>query len=206
MNENIALSQMDIDQLKEITNIGAGNAATALSTMTGCRVDMSVPESFVGGVEVVTRKLGNLSDKVVAVYFKVHGDIEGAMIMILPPVSAIALTELMTKDKITDLSELKPDQLFAVQEMGNILLGASITALNKFLNINMIHSIPDAAVDMLGSVMDQVLIETGDTKGDILAFKVTIGMEHTETKVDLYYLFDPVSSAKVLQETQKKMQ
>jgi chemotaxis protein CheC len=205
MKNNINLSQMEIDQLKEITNIGAGNAATALSHMTGQRVEMEVPESFIGGADLVQRRLGVSTDKVVAVFFKVHGDIEGAMVMILPPDSAIHLTELLTKDKIHSMSEITSEHLSAVKEMGNILLGASTTALNKFLGINIIHTIPDAAVDMLGSVMDEVLLEIGDERGDILVFKVSLKVDGTETKADFYYLFDPESSARVLHHTGKKL-
>lgn len=203
MTDNVRLTEMEVDQLKEITNIGAGNAATALSHMIGQRVEMKVPESFIGGAEIVQRRLGGLNDKVVAVYFKVHGDIEGALVMILPMTSAINLTELLTKEKIKNLDEIKPSHLSAVQEMGNILLGASITALNKFLEISMIHTIPDAAVDMLGSVMDEVMLGVGSVHGDVLAFKVSIEVADKHAKADFYYLFDPVSSAKVLRNLSK---
>lgn len=205
MDNKQNLSLMQIDQLKEITNIGAGNAGTALSHMIGEHVSMTVPESFIGGIEMTQRKLGNINDKMVEVFFKVHGDIEGAMVMILPPLSAISLIELLTKEKINNLEAIKSNHLSAIQEMGNILLGASITALNKFLNINMIHSIPDAAVDMLGSVMQEVLLEIGDKDGDILLFKVSLGVLSKNVNADFYYMFDPVSSAKVLQQTSNKI-
>lgn len=203
---DINLNQSEIDQLKEITNIGAGNAATALSHMISERVEISVPESFVGGAEMVERKLGKLDEKVLAIFFKTHGDIEGAMIMILPPQSAVDFAHLMTKEEIKSLDEVKQNHISALQEMGNILLGASVTALNKFLNVNIIHSIPDAAIDMLGSVMDEVLSEIGDERGDILVFKITMSVKEKNTVGDLYYLLDPKSSAELLRETAKKLQ
>lgn len=205
MKQTNELTVLEIDQLKEITNIGAGNAATALSHMTGQRVEMSVPESFVGGMEVVQRRLGNVNDKVAAVFYKVHGDVEGAMVMILPPASLIALVELLTKERLSSINEVAPIHESSVKEMGSILLGASTTALSQFLGISMLHTIPDIAIDMLGSVMDTVLLEMGDVRGDILAFKVSMGVKETALNADFYYLFDPAASEKILACIGKRM-
>ncbi|PLX28368.1 hypothetical protein C0581_02465 [Candidatus Parcubacteria bacterium] len=199
------LTQEEVDQLKEITNIGAGNAATALSHMLGKKIGMTVPDSFVGGITDVQRMLGKTEDTVVATFLKVHGDLEGAMVMILPPKSAIDFVDILTKEKIKDIKELQQKDLSAIQEMGNILLGASITALNKFLDMTMIHSIPDVAVDMLGAVMDEILVEIGSDTEEILAFRINLHLEGKKVGGDLYYLFDPNSSSKILKMTSKKV-
>lgn len=193
------LSDNEVDQLREIINIGSGNAATALSHMVGKKINMDVPESSVGPAEQVQRKLGSLEEKVVAIFLKVHGDIEGAMVVILPAKSAIGFAQILTKIPVDNIEKMQEIHMSSIQEMGNILLGASITALNKFLDLNMIHSIPDVAVDMLGAIMDQVLLEIGNKKGEILSFRVNLAIEGSETKSELFYLFDPDSSAKILQ-------
>ena len=193
------LTPEEDDQLKEITNIGIGNASTALSTMVGKKITMSVPESFIGGIESVLRTIGAEDKKIVAIFLKFYGDIDGAMVMMLSPENALGFVKILTNTPKTDIDQLDEDDKSSLQEMGNILLGASITAINKFLNLNLLHSIPDIAIDMTGAVMDNVLAEMGSNSGDILVFRIKLKIEDNTTEGDFYYLFDPVSSNKILE-------
>lgn len=204
MNTSILTAQEE-DELKEITNIGAGNASTALSTMFGKGVQMTVPESFVGGIENVQRLIGSVDDKVVATFLKFHGEIEGAMVMIFLPESALNFVNIINKSDCKDINNLSEVDKSVLQEMGNILLGASITAMNKFLNLSLIHSIPDITTDRLGAVLDSILIEMGAESGDVLVFRIKISIEDKNIKSDFYYLFDPVSSKHILELTKNKI-
>ena len=200
------LNKKEIDELKEITNIGAGNAGTALSHMLGKNIEMTVPESFVGNIDDIQRVLGETDDEVLAVFLKMYGDIEGAMVMIFPPKGALDFAELLTKNKKNNLDEFDELDKSSLQEVGNILLGASITALGKFLDLNISHSIPDVAVDMLGAVMDSILIEMGGETEEILAFKINLHIaDGKKIGGDLYYLFDPKSTDKILSITKEKI-
>jgi chemotaxis protein CheC len=198
------LSKTELDQLAEITNIGAGNASTALSHMLGKKVQMTVPETFVGDLTEIQRLLGKTDDTVLAVFLKMHGDIEGALAMIFPPASALDFAELLTKNKRDSLKEFEEIDRSALREVGNILLGASITALGKFLNLNIVHSVPDVASDMLGAIMDSILIEMGSSTERILAFKINLHLEEEKIGSDLYYMFDPNSTKKILDITKSK--
>lgn len=199
------LSKTEIDQLVEVTNIGAGNAGTALSHMLGKRINMAVPSCFKGTVEEVQRELGEDSNTVLAVFLKVYGDIDGALVMIFPPQGALDFVRILTKHKREKLEELSDYDKSALLEIGNILLGASITALSKFLDLSLQHSIPDVEVDMLGAIMDSVLIEMGRESEEILAFRVSFKTADEGSGGDLYYLFDPHSSEKILEITKRKM-
>lgn len=199
------LTREEDDELKEVTNIGVGNASTALSTMLGKKVRMTVPESFVGGIEKVQRVIGEKDEKVVATFLKFHGEIEGAMVMILSPLSALSFVKILTHAEHKEVEELDEHDKSALQEMGNILLGASITAINKFLGLNLIHTIPDISVDRSGAVLDSVLIEMGGNSGDILVFKVKLNVENENVEGDFYYMFDPISSGKILEMIKNKL-
>lgn len=196
-NESVISSEQQ-DALSEITNIGAGNAATALSHMLGKKIQMSVPEAFVGKIEDIQRMMGDSTDKVTATFFKVHGDINGAMVMLMPAKSSLQFVEYLTENKYKSLSEMGEDDISSLKEMGNILLGASVTALNKFLNVNLLHTIPDIAIDMLGAIMDSVLLELEQGQSELLVFKVKLNLEGNEDGTDLFYFFDPVSSKHLL--------
>lgn len=204
MTKNI-LTREEEDQLKEVINIGAGNAATALSTMLGKQVKMTVPESFVGGIESVQRVIGAQDDKVVATFLKFHGEIEGAMVMILSPQSALNFINSVANSNHVALDQVNAEDESSLQEMGNILLGASITAINKFLDLNLIHSIPDFSINKLGAVIDSVLLEMGSVSEEILVVRVKINIDAKNIESDFYYMFDPVSSAVILEKTRAKL-
>jgi len=199
------LTSMEIDQLKEITNIGAGNASTALSTMLGKKVQMSVPESFVGDLAEVQRTLEGKNEKILAVFLKMYGGLDGAMVMIFPSTSALGFIKSISNDKIEKIEDLSEMDFSNIKEVGNILLGASITALGKFLNITILHSIPDAELDMSGAIIDSILAELGGESEEILAFLIKLKIEETGEEGDLYYFFDANSSAKILEMVNKKI-
>lgn len=198
-------TKKEIDQLKEITNIGAGNAATALSHMLGKRVEMSVPESYVGNIVEIQRILGSKQQEVYAVYFKIFGDIDGAMLMLFLPQAALDFIKLLNGERKANLRDLTAFDKSALMELGNILLGASVTAFGKFLNLNILHTIPDESHDELGAVMDSVLLEISKEQEQILAFRVNLKVELENMGGDLYYLFDPKSSNKIFKATQQKI-
>jgi chemotaxis protein CheC len=141
----------------------------------------------------------------VATFLKFHGEIEGAMVMILSPKSALSFVRILNQSRKEKVEDLDENDKSALQEMGNILLGASITAINKFLDLSLIHSIPDISVDKSGAVLDSVLIEMGAESGEILVFRVVLDVEEENVKGDFYYLFDPVSSGKILEMIKSKI-
>jgi len=199
--DNIELTKSELDQLAEVVNIGGGNAATAFSHMLGRKIQMDVPRPFIGKVEEVQRILGDSSDIVLAVFLKMYGDLEGGLAIIFQPESALKFAEILTKISKKDIESFDEDDRSALREVGNILLGASITALGKFLNMNILHSIPDVATDMLGAVMDSVILEMGAKTDKILSFRINLEIVAESVKGELFYLFDPVSSAKILKQT-----
>lgn len=165
---------------------------------------MTVPHSFTGTIDDVSRRLGKTDDVVLAVFLKVQGSVEGAMMLIFPNHSALSFLKLLNGKEEADLRNLDEEDLSALREVGNILLGASLTALNKFLNLNLIASIPDVAIDMLGAIMDSALVELGSESEEVLMFNIDLAMNHT-VEGDLYFMFDPKSSKKLLEATNNKM-
>ncbi|MEI7741645.1 MAG: chemotaxis protein CheC [bacterium] len=203
---NTILTKAELDQLAEVVNIGGGNAATAFSRMIGKPVQMDVPTPFVGHIQEVQRILGNSDDTVLAVFLKLSGDIDGALAIIFPPAGALKFAELLTKNNKTDISNFTEVERSALREVGNILLGASITALGKFLNMNIMHSIPDVATDMLGAIMESVILEMGSESDEVLSFRVDLKIESDRVLGELFFLFDPKSSSKILVQTKKILQ
>lgn len=198
---NKHLTDFEKDQVAEIVNIGAGNAATALSHLMGQRVQMDVPCSHVGTIDEVLKSIGRSDDTVLTVYLKMTGDIGGALAVIFSHKAALKFVEVLANTKKSGLTELSESDISSLREVGNILLGASLTALSKFLHLNITHSIPDVAVDMLGAILDSVLIDVGKDHKHVLAIGITLKVSEDDLGGQLFYLFDPGSTEKILEMT-----
>jgi chemotaxis protein CheC len=148
-----------LDVLKEIGNIGAGNAATALAKMISKKVDMKVPLVNVLEFHEVPDVLGGPEKEVVGIFFKLEGEIEGSIMFVLETHSAEQLIELLMPGITTDGFN---DFCFsALQEIGNILAGSYISSLSSLSNLDIKISVPSLALDMAGAILSVPAIHFG---------------------------------------------
>ncbi|MBL4693805.1 chemotaxis protein CheC [Candidatus Gracilibacteria bacterium] len=196
---------MQMDALAEMANIGAGNAATALSHMLNKKIEIDVPVPFIGELVSMERQFVESKDAVVAVFLKVQGDINGAMLNLFTPESALSFVNLLSKKEKKEISTLNEEDKSTLLEVSNILLGSSLTAISKFLKLNTTHSIPDISTDMLGAVMDTVFLEMGAESDHVIAFKINLKIEGEKIGGDLFFLFDPKSTDKILEKIKIKL-
>ena len=154
------------DVLKELGNIGAGNATTALAQMIGSKVDMSVPQvmllefyelgSFIGGEEQI----------MAGISLAVEGDISGSIMFLLKQEAAKHLiTQLMPGMGDAASMEFNEMELSALKEVGNIIAGAYLNSLASLTNLLIFPSVPDLAIDMAGAILSIPAIQFG-TIGD----------------------------------------
>lgn len=159
-----------LDVLKEIGNIGAGNAATTLSKLLGKRIDMTVPKVNIIQFNEVEKLVGGADALVAGIYLEFTGDIEGTIMFVLDQHSAInmagiLLNSIWTPDlntcknnKTGGLSEIEAS---ALEEVGNILSAAYLGSLSTLTGLNLKHSVPDIAFDMVGAILSVPMIEFG---------------------------------------------
>lgn len=152
--------EFHLDILKEIGNIGAGHAATALSSLLGNSVDMKVPYVNIMPFDEVTKRIGGDETIVAAVFFRIEGDAPGSMFFILTVEQASKLLTEIT-GKPTELSEPPYDELAmsALQEIGNILTGSYLSSLADFTNLNLHPTVPAVGIDMAGALIHYGLIQ-----------------------------------------------
>lgn len=157
--ENLNLSELDA--LREVGNIGAGNAATALSQILGKRVDMSVPRARVLELNQVPEILGGTENLVVGVYLRIFGDIQGNIMFLLPTESAERLVEMLMGGTDEDgvAGEIAQS---AIMEVGNIITSSYLNALSSFSGLTIVPSTPALAYDMAGAIMSTILIELSE--------------------------------------------
>lgn len=151
-----ALEEIQIDALREIANIGAGHAATALSQMTGARIDVSVPNLQVTSRDRIPEILGPEDRMVAAVMVHILGDLTGRTVLVLPIASAARLAEILlhrdpgSMDTFDELGES------ALMEVGNILSAAYMNALSDFLGMMVLPSVPHLNIDEIRSVVPRI--------------------------------------------------
>ena len=189
------VSETYLDVLKEIGNIGAGNAMTALSQMLNCKVDMKVPQVKLLDFSEVGALMGGEEQVMLGVFLGVEGDITGSMMFILEQEAAKSLVEKLMGMPLQDgLDEMG---ISALKEIGNIITGAYLNSLSQLTNLKMVPSVPDLSIDMLNAILSVPAIEFG-----IMGDKILLIQTQFTDEVDLngYFILLPDldSYAKIL--------
>lgn len=159
-----SLNQEYYDILREIGNIGAGNATTALSQILNCKVDMSVPEVSVLDFNQMGEVMGGDDKIMTSVYLMVEGDISGSIMFLLEKESARSLVARLmgVKEETEELTEMEQS---AIKEIGNIITASYLNSLATLTGLKIYPSVPALCVDMAGAIMSVPAIEFG-TMGD----------------------------------------
>lgn len=173
------INERYIDVLREIGNIGAGNATTAISTMLNSRINMSVPK-----VELMdASKLGSAicpeDEIIVGIFLEVSMDITGSMMFLMKLDSAHYLTDkLMGTQKKPD-EHFNEMELSALKEIGNIITASYLTALSNLTNLMIAPSVPYVAVDMAGAILSVPAILFGQYGDNALLIETEFGDDAT---------------------------
>ncbi|HLR14554.1 MAG TPA: chemotaxis protein CheC [Bacillota bacterium] len=174
------LSSIQKDALKEIGNIGAGNATTSLSALVDKKIQMEVPSVKVVSFDEMMDVIGGSDQTVVGLYFRITGDTPGAVYFILTIKEAQALLAKILPDTHVDLlHEGTPNEyaLSALKEVGNIVTGSYLSALSDFMSLNMSYSIPYLSVDMVGAIITVGLLEICEKTDNAIIINTNIGDE-----------------------------
>jgi chemotaxis protein CheC len=149
------LSAERMDALKEVANIGAGHAATALSMMTGARIMIDVPTVNVAPLEELIPGIADANSQIVSVMMDMHGSLQGHTLLALPLITGRRLADLMLRRERRPGGALDMLEESALKEAGNILGGAYMTALSEFLSMTLLPSPPRLTVGTTHDVMDE---------------------------------------------------
>jgi chemotaxis protein CheC len=147
------LSPGQLDALREVANIGAGHAATALSQMTGSTILISVPRIKVVPMEDMRVEVGPPEEPVAAVLMSMLGDLTGRTLLVFPRGTALRLASLLARREFVDGQGFGALGESALREVGNILSGAYLNALSEFLGMVLLNSPPDLAIGSAHTVL-----------------------------------------------------
>lgn len=180
-----------LDVLREIGNIGAGNAATALSRLISKEIDMTVPQVKIIPFDEIADVVGGVESLVVCVFLRMMGDIPGNMFFIISVDSAKNLLQELMGITMQDEAAFNEMELSALNEIGNILTGSYLSSLADFTKLNMQPSVPAVAIDMAGAILSYGLLEFGHNGDFALTIDTAFFQGNEKISGHFFLLPDP---------------
>lgn len=162
------LNEMHIDVLREIGNIGAGNAATSLSQMLNREVDMATPVVRILDIRDADRALGGPETPVTAILVKLHGDIGGIMMFVIEQEFTQMLLETLLGETWEEDRKLSEMEYSALSEIGNIMIGSYAASIASLSGLEIKISVPAVTIDMAGALLTVPAAEMGSVSDKII--------------------------------------
>lgn len=184
MKETITSFHLDI--LKEIGNIGAAHAATALSSLLNQKIDMHVPQVEMVSFNDMMERVGGAETFVTGIYLRIEGDVSGGMFFIMPVEQSSHFIRRLIHEPQFDFAN-EPSELgqSAMQEMGNILSGSYLSALSDFTKLNLYPTPPALASDMFGAIISAGLIEVSQVSDYVIVIDTSIVTETEQNQEEV---------------------
>ena len=185
------ITSMELDVLREIGNIGAGNATTALAQMLQRKIDMSVPTAEWLEFKNLGETIGGEETVMAGVYMTVNGDITGSMMFLLKKESARRLVNQLlfrSNEDIDPDADFDEREMSAMKEIGNIMTGSYLNSMSDLTRLKIYPSVPDITIDMAGAILSVPAIEFGGLGDRILMIQTRF---FDEIEIDGYFILVP---------------
>lgn len=183
----MSLQPSDQDILKEIGNIGAGNASKALSDMTDQKIEVGFPTVKLEELDKIPEIIEKETEEMIAVWLDVNLDGEnrgmGRLLLLMNSKSALKLSDKLTSREIEELDSMGKSSL---KETGNILSGSALTAITNFMDMRLIEGIPKLEEEPLEDIMSDVVFEISSEDEEALIFRTKFSVDED---ISAYFLF-----------------
>lgn len=186
-----ALKELQLDALREVANIGAGHAATALSQMTNRRIMIDVPEVNVRPLEDVPELLGRPDDVVAAVLMHMMGDLTGRTLVLIPERSARTLCDMLFRRPPGTTGPFDAMEQSGLKEAGNILASAYLNALSDFMGMMLVPSVPSLVVDLSAAVLTTTYLNFGHDRDYVFCVETAFRVEGATEQLTGHFLLLP---------------
>ncbi|WP_374721861.1 chemotaxis protein CheC [Peribacillus tepidiphilus] len=192
------ISSIHLDILKEIGNIGAGHAATALSTLLNKKIDMKVPNVRIVSFDEMMELAGGPENIVASVFLRIDGEAPGSMFFVLSLEQASHFINQMTGEENIDFTSPPYPEIAisALQELGNILSGSYLSSLSDFTRLHLYPSVPALSIDMVGAVISFGLLELSQVSDYAIVIDTALNEDDAQfgsVKGHFFLLPDPNS-------------
>lgn len=162
------LSDMQMDVLKEIGNIGSGNAATSLSSMLCKPVSIAVPAIRILDHQAVSNMLGGPENMLVGLLLSLSGEVTGMMMFLLEKDFAHLVLNTLLGQSLNSFDDVDEMSLSALKEIGNIMAASFVNAISQLTGMNIDISVPDICIDMVGAMLSVPVIHYANVSDRII--------------------------------------
>ncbi len=152
------LNEMHIDVLRELGNIGSGNAATSISAMLSKPVNISVPIINIVDYNQATEMLGGPENTLVGLLLMLEGDVRGIMMFLLEKDFAHLILNSLLGQNLKSFEEVDDMGLSALKEIGNIMAASYVNAISSMTGMVIDISVPEISIDMVGAMLTVPLV------------------------------------------------
>jgi chemotaxis protein CheC len=186
-----SLKALQLDALREVANIGAGHAATALSQMTGRTTMISVPRVSVRSLDDVPELLGAADSVIAAVLMHMMGDLTGRTLVIFPEPSARMLCDILLRRPEGTTMAFGEMEQSGIKEVGNILVSAYLTALSDFMGMMLVPSVPSLVVDQSGAILTTTYLSFGHDRDYVFCVETAFEVAGSTERLEGHFLLLP---------------
>jgi chemotaxis protein CheC len=186
-----SLDATSLDALREVSNVGAGHAATALAQMTGRTVQITIPRVRCLALSEVPPAIGEEEDPVAALHQRIYGDVRANVLLVFPAGMVSRLLESLLGDAPEDGTSLSEMESSALREVGNILGASYLNAVSRLLGLTLIPTVPGLAMDMAGAVADYLLHDIGEVSDEALVLETAFATGDEDLSGRVYLLPHP---------------
>lgn len=200
MEDITSLTKIQLDALREVGNIGSGNAASALAQFLNRKIDMAVPSASIMDFKDIPAILGGPATRVMGIFLKVLGEISGRFLLLIPEDTSIKLLKtLIPGCEIEDPLKMSELESSCMREVGNILAGAFLNALSALAQTPMLNSLPSMTFDMAGSMIDSVVADMTAVSDKVLMIETSFIESEEDLRIHIFLLPEPKSLRILLQ-------
>lgn len=192
------LNEIQLDVLKEIGNIGAGNAATSLADMLMTPIDISVPVVRILDYEEATERLGGPETMIVGLMIQLEGDFQGMIMFLLEKEFAIHTLNTLMGTEINSFTELDEVALSAFKELANIMAASYVNAIASMTGMRIDLTVPDLCIDMLGAILSVPAIHYANISDKIILIEGEFNGEDSKSTNHVLLLPDVESLDKIM--------
>lgn len=162
------LNSIQLDVLREIGNIGTGNAATSLASMLAKPVNIQVPRISLLDINTVTENLGGPENMIVGMLFALKGDVTGMIMFLLQRDFAHMVLNALLGQSLHSFAEIDEMGVSAMQEIGNIMAASYVNAISLLTGMMIDISVPDICIDMAGAILSVPAIHFANISDKII--------------------------------------
>jgi chemotaxis protein CheC len=185
------LKELQLDALREVANIGAGHAATALSQLTSRTIMIAVPEVNIRPLEEVPELLGQPDEVIAAVLMHMMGDLTGRTLVLFPEPSAKALCDILFRRTPGTTAGFTPMEQSGLKEAGNILASAYMNALSDFMGMMLVPSVPSLVIDLSAAILTTAYLNFGHDRDYVFCVETAFRVEGATEPLRGHFLLLP---------------